>query len=255
MRFAFWAIGSGADGAAGVKVTHLTEETSTSAWQSPFTSGTGRLQAPISFTLEDSKQSPGTGANFIRTINGCVPNTVTVNAVQGEKVSVEVGYIGQSLTHSSGTTTSTTEPINRPYLWSDCLLTLSGNTIETAKDISFEINNNIEAPHYLNGSRVIAAPFPGTKDYTLTVTADLDAAIADNFYTDLFKGNGAFNTVFDLNADVTVGSQHTIFTMSGCKIISMDVPSVTEGVSEYTMEIKPRSVIGSAFDRVLYKAF
>jgi len=255
MRFAFWAIGSGADGSAGSAVSHLVEETSTSSWQSPFTSGTGLLQAPISFTLEDSKQSPGTGANFIRTVNGCVANSVTINATQGEKVSMDVDWIGQSLTHSSGATTSVTEELNRPYLWSDCTLTVSGNTLETAKDISFEINNNTEAPHYVNGSRVIAAPYPGNKEYTLSVTADLDAPLADVLYTDLYKGNGTFNTTFDLDADVTAGSQHAIFAMSGCKIITMDVPSTTEGPSEYTMEIKPQSVIGSAFDRVVYAAF
>jgi len=255
MRFAFWAIGSGADGAAGSKVSHLVTEQSTASWQSPFTSGTNRLQAPISFTLEDSKQSPGTGANFIRTIKGCVPNSVSINATQGEKVSMEVGYIGQSLSHSSGATTAVTEELNRPYLWSDCSLTISGNVIQTAKDISFEINNNTEAPHYLNGSRVIAAPFPGARDYTLSVTADLDAPLADTLYTDLYKGNGVFNAVFDLNADATAGSQHAIFAMSGCRIMSMDIPSTTDGPSEYTMEIKPQTVIGSAFDRVVYKAF
>ena len=255
MRFLFWAIGSGADGSAGSAVSHLAVEDSTSSWQSPFTSGTDRLQAPISFTLEDSKQSPGTGNNFIRTVNGCVVNSVTLNATQGEKVSLDVDWIGQNLTHSSGATTSITEELNRPYLWSDCSLTVSGNTLQTAKDISFEVNNNVEAPHYLNGSRLIAAPFPGNKDYTLSVTADLSAPLADVLYTDLFKGNGTFNTTLDLDADVTAGSQHTIIAMSGCKIMSMDVPSTTEGVSEFTMEIKPESVIGSAFDRQVYKAF
>ena len=255
MRFLFWAIGSGADSAAGSAVSHLVVENSTSSWQSPFTSGTDRLQAPISFTLEDSKQSPGTGANFIRTVNGCVVNTVTLNASQGEKVSLDVDWIGQNLTHSSGTTTTVTEELNRPYLWSDCSLTVSGNTLETAKDISFEVANNVEGPHYLNGSRVIAAPYPLNKDYTLSVTADLSAPLADVLYTDLFKGNGTFNTTLDLNADVTAGSQHTIIAMSGCKIMSMDVPSTTEGVSEFTLEIKPQSVIGSAFDRQVYKAF
>jgi len=255
MRFAFWAIGSGADGAAGSKVTHLSVETATSSWQSPFTSGTGRLQAPISFTIEDSKQSPGTGANFIRTTNGCVVDSLAINATQGEKVSLDVNYIGQSLTFSSGTTTSVTQALNRPYLWSDCSLTVSGNVLQTAKDITFEVKNNIEAPHYLNGSRVIAAPFPKGREYSLNVTADLDAATSKDLYENLFKNNGTFNTTFDLDADVTAGSQHTIFFMSGCKIMTMDAPSTIEGANEITMEIKPQIVIGSAFDRVLYKAF
>ena len=250
MRFPFWAIGSvtetsGTDAA----YTHIVNENATDAWQSAWTSGTDRLQAPISWTVEDSKQSPGTGANFIRTVNGCVADTVTVNATQGEKVTTEIGWIGQNLTHSSGTSKAVVEITNTPYLWSNCTLTVSGNTLETAKEINFEINNNMNAPHYVNGSRVIAAPFPGNKDYTLTVTADLVSPLADVLYTDLFKGNGTFNTTFDLDADVTAtGSQHTIFFMSGCKIISMDAPSTVEGINEVTMEIRPEILVGSSFD-------
>ncbi len=247
-RFPFWAIGSVTEvSGTAVSYSHIVNEVGTDAWQSPFTSGTGRLQAPVSWTTEDSKQSPGTNANFIRTVNGCVANTVTVNATQGEKVTVDVDYIGQSLTLTSGATKTVVELTNTPYLWSDCTLILSGTTLETAKDISFEINNNIEAPHYINGSRVIAAPFPGNKDYTLTVTADLSAPVGNGFY-DLFKNNSAFNTTFDLDADTATGSQHTIFFMSGCKITSMDEPSTMEGANEVTMEIRPQSLIGSSFD-------
>ncbi len=248
MRFPFWAIGSTVEASGtAISYSHIVNESDTDAWQSPFTSGTDRLQAPISWTTEDSKQSPGTNANFVRTINGCVANTVTINATQGEKVSVDVDYIGQSLTLTSGATSAVVELTNTPYLWSDCLLTLSGTVLETAKDISFEINNNIEAPHYINGSRVISAPFPGNRDYTLTVTADLSAPVGNGLY-DLFKDNASFNSVFDLDADTATGSQHTIFFMSGCKIISMDEPSTMEGANEVTMEIKPQLLIGSSFD-------
>ena len=64
----------------------------------------------------------------------------------------------------------------------------------------------------------------------------------------MFKDNASFNSTFDLNADTSTGSQHTIFFMSGCKIISMSEPSTMEGVNEVTMEIKPQSVRGSSFD-------
>ena len=148
MRFPFWGIGSVVEGSGTtISYSHIVTEIGTDAWQSPWTSGTDRLQAPISWTTEDSKQSPGTNANFIRTVNGCVVNAATVNATQGEKVTVDIDYVGQSLTLTSGATTTVLEITNTPYLWSDCTLTLSGNTIETTKDISFEVNNNIEAPH------------------------------------------------------------------------------------------------------------
>ncbi|GAG21716.1 unnamed protein product, partial [marine sediment metagenome] len=146
------------------------------------------------------------------------------------------------------TTKAVVEMTNTPYLWSDCTLTISGNTIQTAKDISFEVNNNLEAPHYLNGSRCIAAPFPQARDYTLTVTSDLTSPVGGSIY-DMYKDNVAFNCEFDLDADVvTTGSQHTVFFMSGCKIMSFEAPSTVEGINEVTLEIKPQTVIGSSYD-------
>lgn len=254
MRIPFWAIGSTTDSGTSTTIGfHRVNEVNTDVWINPFVSGgTGQSMTPVGFTIEDSKQSPGTGRNFNRTIKGCVPNTVRVVATQGEKVKIECDYIGQTLVHGSGTTTTVTVPNTTPYLWNNCTLTVSGNVIDTAKEVTFEINNNIEGPHYINGSRDIAAPIVRNKDYTLNVTMDLKGNQADAIYSGLFKQNSLFNTTFDLNGDVgTTGSLHTIFFLSGCNILSMDNPSEVEGTTETTMEIKPRIVIGSASDMVL----
>jgi len=247
MRLVLWAIGSVNEVAGAGSSVHFATEINSDVWQSPFVSGTGQLSAPISFTLEDSKQSPGTGRNFIRTVAGVVPNVTTITASRGEKVQVTMDYVGQTLTASSGTTSSVTEPTQRPYLWSDCSLTMGGSTIETANEVSLEINQNIEAPHYLNGSRDISVPFAQNRDYTLNVTMDLDGEDADFLYNSFYKSNTAFNSVFDLNADST-GSQHVVFTMSGCKITSMENPSTNEGVVESTIEVRPQSLSGSVWD-------
>jgi len=61
-RLPFWAIGSVVDSASGTTVSHTSTQVDTDVRQSAFTSGT--LNPPISFTIEDSKQSPGTGKNF-----------------------------------------------------------------------------------------------------------------------------------------------------------------------------------------------
>ena len=82
MMVPFIAIGSVTDAISGANVQHDAVQINTDVAQSAFTSGT--LCPPRSFTLEDSKQSPGTGANFIRTINGVVPNTTTITATKGE---------------------------------------------------------------------------------------------------------------------------------------------------------------------------
>jgi len=237
----FAAIGSVTDGASGTNVLHEATEIQTDEPQSAFTSGT--LCPPRSFTLEDSKQTPGTGANFIRTINGVVANSTEITATQGEKITVSTEYIGQTLTFSSGTTTSITEDTTTPYLWSSASLTLDGESIETAKEINLTINNNMEAPHYLNGSRDISTPFPGNRENTLSVTIDLSASDGKKLYRDLYKTNTEFNGVFDLNQDVdATGSQHAIFTLSGCRVTSMENPSANEGVTESTVEIAYESL-------------
>lgn len=249
MRTVFWAIGSVNEVAGTGSSVHFVKEIDTNVWQSPFTSGTGQLSAPISFTIEDSKQAPGTGANFIRTVRGAVPNVTTITASQGEKVKVDIDYIGQQLIYSSGTTSTVTEPSYRPYLWSDCSLTVNGSSLDTAKEVSLAINQNMEAPHYLNGSREISVPFPGNREYTLGVTLDLESNEAKMLYDEFFKAGSTFNAVFDLNADnTTTGSQHTVFTMSGCFINTMDNPSASEGINESIVEIRPKNVTGSCWD-------
>jgi hypothetical protein len=238
-RVPFFSIGSTVS-SSGTNAIHLATQVDTDVRQSAFTSGT--LNPPVSFTIEDSKQSTGTGRNFVRTINGAVPGTVTITASQGEKVTVDVDYVGKTLTASSGTTTSVTADTIKPYLWNSATLTIAGSTISTAKEVTLELNNNIQAPHYLDGSRDISVPFPQNREIMLSVTMDLDGNDADFMYNDLFKNNTSFNAVLDFNQDSTTGSQHAIFTLSGCKIMSFENPSTTEGTTESTIEIKPQNV-------------
>ena len=252
MMLPFFAIGSLYSSGTGT-VTHIVSEIDHDVEQSPWTSGT--LNAPVSFTLEDSKQAPGTGRNFIRTINGVVPNTMTISASQGDKVNVSLDYIGQTLTHSSGTTTSVTEGTARPYLWSDCLITLGGSPISTITDFSFEINNNLQGPHYVNGSRDISVPFRLNRDYTVSLTVDLDGQDADMLYNNYYKNANTFNLSFDMDADSSTGSQHTVFAMSGCYITAMDPPSEADGATSTSITVRPESVTGSAWDTKTYNPF
>ena len=263
MRFLFWAIGSTVEvsGATATTATHAVSEVNSDVWQSPFTSGTGTHPAPMSFTIEDSKQSPGTGRNFIRTLNGCVIDTCTLTLTQGEKASMEVSYIAQSLIPSSGTTTtlvnSGTQALT-PYLWSDAILTIAGSTMDTANEITFEVARNTVAPHYVNGSRVIGTPYHTNRNYTLNITKDLDGLDSMWLYEQYYRGGSSFNATLDLNADIAaIGSKHTIIIMSGCRITAMDNPSTAdEGTTETTIEVRPQSVTGSSFDRThLYNPF
>jgi len=249
MRVMFYTIGSVVD-TSGTNASHVVSEINSNVTQTAYTSGTGVLNAPFSFTIEDSKQAPGTGRNFIRTIRGIVPNTTTLTLSQGERATITVDYLGQSILHSSGTTTSLTEDTTRSFLWSDTTLTLAGSVITTAKSIDLEVNQNREAPHYINGSRVVAAPFNGNRDYTLSVTMDLNSTEADMFYKQYYIGGSQFNSTLDLNADSTTGSKHAVFIMSGCRIMNMENPTALEGATESTIEIRPTSINGVAWDKV-----
>ena len=250
MRLVFFSIGSIAS-TSGPQSHHRVTEINSDVVQNPFASGV--LNSPLSFTLEDSKQSPGTGRNFVRTLQGVVPNTTTLTLTQGEKVSVSMDYMAQTLISASGASTAVTEVVTRPYLWSDAVLTVGqganlGSTLQTAKSIELIINQNRTGPHYLTGSREISVPFNGNRDYTLTVTMDLDGTETDLLYNQFFRSGTSFNSKLDLNGDVTAtGSKHSSFVMSGCRVISMDNPSENEGLTESTIVIRPQTLFAEEY--------
>ena len=253
-RLAFYAIGSVNTGSVSAAMTHVATEVNTSGRLSGFTSGT--LNPPFSFTLEDSKQATGTGNNFIRTINGTIPNVVTITANMGEIVTEEVEYIGQTLSFTSGATTSVTEvTANRPYLFNDLIVTMAGSALNTIKTSVLEINNNLVGPHYLNGSRDVSIPFYGNKDYTLTLTADMDSNLKF-MYQQYYKTGSVFNGTLDFNADLTTaignltaGSQHAIFTLSGCTIVDFNLPSTDDEVNEAEIVIRPKNVSATEYQK------
>ncbi len=269
MRYMFYAIGSIVEvsGATLAQATHAVTEVNSNVWQSPFTSGTGTHPAPMSFSLEDSKQSPGANRNFNREVHGVVGDVTTLTLTQGEKATIEIAYIAENLLFDSGTTinlinsgTNVSHLISQaltPYMWDDSILTLGGqgtdlgSVMDTAKEIVFAVNRNMTGPHYNNGSRVIGTPYTGKRDYTIDVTMDLDGLDAHWLYRQYYRGGSAFNASLDLNADITaVGSKHTHFIFSGCKITAMDNPSNAEAdTTETTLTVRPQSVAGSAWDR------
>ena len=250
MRIVFWGIGS-VYSTSGTNSSHTATEINTNVAQSAFVSGT--LNPPNCFTLEDSKAQSVTGKNFIRTLNGCVPNTITITTAQGEKVSVDVDYIASTLTYSSGAATSVTADGNRSYLWSDASLTMAGSVIDTAKEITLEINQNVEGPHYINASRDISTPYPLNREYTLSLTMDADSERTKMFYDQYFRGGSVFNATLDFNADAktgVTGSLHSIFIMSGCNITEMDNPSEVEGINEMTITVRPKNLNATEYNRI-----
>ena len=248
MRLVFWSIGSTVN-VSGTNATARVTEIENDVRQSPFTSGT--LNPPISFALEDSKTTVGTGQNFIRRTRGIVPNITTVSASPGEKVEVTLEYVGQTLEYASGAYTSFVEIVRAPWLWNHTSITFGGSPVDTAKGVELIIDNGRTAPHYLNGSRDASVPFNGARNYTVNLTLDWEGTYSKRWYNDYFKGGSAFNMTIDFNADNAAGSQHAVFTLSGCRVNTATVPSPFEGVTESTVEIRPQSVTGSEFNAFL----
>ena len=251
MRLIFYAIGSVASSQSALTGNHRASQINTGSWLNAFASGTGQFNSPTSFTIEDSKYQPITDRNSIRTIKGCIINNASLKLSQGEKVMVDLTYIGQNVIYTSGTrvaTTNTAMSGNTPYLWNNATLTLAGSVLNTVKEITLEIANNLEGPHYINGSRVIASPFVGNRDVTLSIISDFDSDTGAMLYENLYKGGSSFNTTLDLNADITTtGSQHTSFVLSGCKITAFDLPSSSEGISESTLTIRPQNISATEY--------
>lgn len=222
--------------------------------QNAFTSGV--LNPFMSFSLEESTTGVVSSRNFMRTIRGCVVNSYELSATQGEPVTVTVEFIGQAGSWFSGTTTSVTAGSNRPYLWSDAIFQIAGVTQETVKDLTFTLNNNFEPPHYVNGSRVIAIPYPLNREYIVEVTQDLTDDMMGSLYDTYFVGGSLFNSLIDINNTVNTGSHRVQITLSGCRITEMTVPVEMEGVREVSYTIHALSGVGAAFDRLpLYTPF
>ena len=249
MRLIFWSIGS-TRSVSGTSSTFAVQEIENNVRQSPYTSGA--LNPPISFTIEDSKTTAGTGQNFIRRIRGVVPNVTTLKASQGDKIEVNLEYLGQTLEHASGANTTFIALTRTPYLWNHTSMTLAGSSVDTAKEVEFVIDNSREGPHYLNGSRDISIPLNGNRNYTFNLTLDWEGIYAERLYRNFYKGGSTFNMTLDMNADNSAGSQHTTFVLSGCIIEpTPGIPSPFEGISEATLTIKPTTVTGSEWNSFL----
>ena len=232
-KFLMFALGSNVDGGADPKTHTMSEVNSDNG--NGFTSGANNPF--MSFTLESAQNAGTAGENFIRTINGCMVNNMTITAGQGEIISVDVDYIGQTNTFSSGAVTGLTEATTRPFLWSDSQVQLaSGTAVDNVKTTTLSINNNMEGPHYQTGSREIDVPIPLARDYELSLTVDANSTWTKNFYDKYFIGGSTFNVLWKISA---TASREMFVTMSGCKLTDMGAPQGMEGVNEQTLTIQP----------------
>lgn len=228
-------------------------EVNTDVRGNAFTSGT--MNPFVSFTVEEARISATANQNSKRTIKGCVVDEYSLEITQSNPVKVDISFIGQIGSWHSGAASAMTAGSNRPYLWSDTTIALAGTTQETAKKVSFTLKNNFVGPHYVNGSRVIAVPYPLNRDYSIAVTQDFEATTAQTLYDNYFVGGSLFNSSIDMNNTFDTGSHHMTMYFSGCKMINMTIPAKLSNIVEVSYTFVPGSVNAIAHDRGIYTAW
>ena len=245
-KFLMFGLGGNIDGGSPDPYTHTMTEKNSDDGNS-YTSGT--LNPFISFSLADSKKGKTGNQYFVRTVNGAMVNTWSMSWSQGDIIECETNYRAQSVTFTSGTLPALSETTNRPYLGKDVQVSIpSGTDLLTNKGGTFTVNNNVEGPHYNNGSEVIGVPYPVDRDYELSLTVDWNWDMADTYYQSYYKGGSSFNA--QLSVSASAGSREVIVTMSGCKLTDMPIPSPSEGVNEATLTIVPSNVSAVASDSI-----
>jgi hypothetical protein len=228
---------------SGLSSLHYMSETSMNAGNA-FTSG---IKAPfLSFTLEDSKTNgTASGLNFIRTYKGCMVDSFTLSASQGEPLTAEIGYMAQSVVFSSGATSTITAATTTPYLWNHTRIEIpSATAYDEVTAWSLSINNNLEPTHYCNGSREVYMPIPLNRDTEFTMTYQANGEKSKTLFDSYFIPGSEFNMKISAVQVSGVYSSGlcAYFALSGCKITSMSTPGAVEGISEHDCTITVKSV-------------
>lgn len=244
-RLLGYALGSIIDGGSPSPYSHTMVETNNNAGNA-FTSGT---QCPfMSFTIEDAKQScGGTGLNHIKTFKGNVVESFSLSSSEGGIMECEVSTIAKEMVYSSGTVTAITEDTQRPYIFGDSKWALpSGTPLNNVREWSYTLTNNLNAPHYNNGSVEIDVPIPENRDHEVTMTVDASEDWGKAMYNQYFQGGSTFNMLLDISK----GTSYLKVTYSGCELTEMSDPSNPESVNQWELTINPKSVSAVAEDTI-----
>jgi len=247
-RFLKFALGSCIDGGSPT-YEHRIGETNSSddCFEVP-------CQSLPSFAIEDT-HSIVTGCNLQRTMKGCVVDNMTINAPEGDMMSVDISYTAQQLQFHSGAANAVTERVTRPYLTSDSALLIGSPDIGPAypnvKTWSLEIAENLSKPNYADGNRYRGKPIPTSRDYTLNVTLNEHSEQNKILYDKYFIGGSEFNTELRiLTNSAALGS--VFLYMSGCELMDMNDPTNPEGENEVTLVIRPTKINAIVYDNIQY---
>jgi len=229
-RFAYYALGSCAGN--GSPVAHTIVEVN-SDFVDPFNSGTFP-----SFQLQDA-QVTTTGSNLVRTCAGVMVDSATWTLTEGEPMRCSVNYVAKTCSFATGGTWTATESAVEPYTWKQSIVHLpSGTEVDSVKDMSITVNNNLEVPHYCGSERNIGMPIPTNREYEISMTMNTTVPWQNNFIATYYKGGSAFNMMLWCPLSSTTNRTMS-WAFSGCYVTAVDAPSPSEGVNEMSVTIVP----------------
>lgn len=244
-RTVAFALGSVVDN-SGSTTTHAISELNGGS-MSQMSSGTDNPFT--SFQLYHHKNVPGTGLKAVKQYAGAVCNTWNLTIPQGGILSVDMGWIAQSVTYSSGAVAAITENTLRPFVTSDCKLHLpSGTVLTLMKTATLSINNNFDAKQYANASGVIGTPIPGNRDYMLDTGLDASSERNKALFEQYLMGGSQVNALLDITA---AADRYAYFTMSGGKIVTLETDGGVEGTTSQTFGLKPTTMSVSVGDTIV----
>lgn len=195
-----------------------------------------------SLAFEDGQEAVS-GSHLRRFYSGVKVDKLTLSCVEGEELVLELDYIAGSKTVDTSANTAVTAATDVPYQWDDFKLVISGGgidgNVDTMKEFTFSLTNNLDAQHYLNGTRNIGEQVGGNRDYEFTAVIHATVGSAYDWYKKFFEAGSDIN--IDLQCFRTSGTDDFIVTMSGCRMMDCDQPIQPGGQMKQTWTIQPLS--------------
>lgn len=181
---------------------------------------------PPSQTLEAAYFGRGGGADFVRTFQGCVPNSMDLEMNEDDELTASLDYYAMGVSTGSSPTTGVSVPSTDPWLFSDSSseLSLFGTTFARFMDFTLSLENNLEegryiapdASHPTGDSRDPFEMTYGNAEYTLDATIVVED---DSLYQELISPTSAgFEAVIEFER----GASGDLFriTANGCRFES-----------------------------------
>ena len=203
---------------------------------------------PPSQTMEVVYYGRGGGSDFVRTFQGCVPNSGELSMNNDDELTLSMSYWAMGVTVGSSPTSGISVPDVDPWLFSDASsqLSLFGTSFARFQDFALSIENNLEEGRYIvddasTPSGDAKDPFEityGNADYELTCTITIED---NSLYNELVNAtDGGFDAVLEF----TRGNGDTIkVTASGCNFSDGTHPIPAEsGKVEVEVTIIPESL-------------